>query len=301
MLKIKNLALVAIAGMFCMQACNNDKIGEVQTTESGLEYKYLRKGEEQAPDSGQILALQMVYLTEDDSVLFDSREQDMPLGVPVKDPNMQGMLAEGFQMLHKGDSIEFVVPAKNFFTQTARMPVPAGIEEGSNMVFRVGVQDVMTEEAYREMQMEEYRKQQEEAMKQQEEQLAKDVVTIEEYLKENNIEAQKTESGLFYTIQKKGTGPEVDAGDEVSVHYRGKLLNGTAFDNSYDRGEPFTLNVGEGMVIRGWDEGLQQLREGSEATFYIPSPLGYGNRAMGQVIDANSILVFDVEVVDVKE
>lgn len=301
MLKIRNLALVAIAGMFCMQACNNDKIGEVQTTESGLEYKYLKKGEEQAPDSGKILALEMVYLTEDDSVLFDSREQGVPIGVPVNDPNMQGLLGEGFRMLHKGDSMEFIVPAKNFFAQTARMPVPTGIEEESNLIFRVGVQDVMDEEAYREMQMEEYRKQQEVTMKQQEEQLAKDVKTIEEYLAENNIDAQKSESGLYYTIQKEGSGPEVEVGDEVSVHYRGKLLDGTPFDSSYDRGEPFTLNVGEGMVIRGWDEGLQQLREGSEATFYIPSPLAYGGRAMGEVIDANSILVFDVEVVDVKE
>ena len=102
-------------------------------------------------------------------------------------------------------------------------------------------------------------------------------------------------------VQEQGKGPEVDAGDQVAVHYRGRLLDGTQFDASYDRGEPFTFQVGQGMVIRGWDEALQLLREGSKATLYIPSPLGYGSRSAGEVIKPNSNLVVDVEVVDVNE
>jgi FKBP-type peptidyl-prolyl cis-trans isomerase FkpA len=302
MLKIKNFLMVALAGTAIMQACNDkDGVGEVQTTESGLQYKYLRKGEEQAPDSGKVLTVHMMYSTGNDSVLFDSRSQNMPLGVPVNDPNMKGMLAEGFQMLHKGDSVEFIVPAKDFFFQTARMPVPAGIGEDSDLTFRVGVADVVGEEEFREIQMEQYRKQQEAGLKQQEEQLGTDVAAIEAYLKENNITAQKAESGLYYTVKEEGNGQEIDAGDEVTVHYRGTLLDGTPFDASYDRGEPFTFTVGQGMVIRGWDEALQLLRGGSKATLYIPSPLGYGTRSAGEVIKPNSNLMFDVEVVSVNK
>lgn len=301
MQKIKNLMLATLAGAAFMQACNNDKVGETQTTESGLQYKYLRQGEGQEPDSGQVLTVHMMYSINDDSVIFDSRTQNMPLGVPARDPNMKGMLAEGFEMLRKGDSVEFVVPAQNFFTQTAGMPVPAGIDEGANLVFQVGVEDVMDEDAFREVQMEQYRKQQEQALEAQQEQLGKDVRTIEDYLQENNIQAQRTESGIFYEVQERGNGPEVDAGNEVTVHYRGKLLDGTPFDASYDRNEPFTFTVGQGMVIRGWDEALQELRQGSKATLYIPSPLGYGARSAGQVIKPNSILVFDVEVLNVNK
>lgn len=301
MQKIKNLMLVTLAGAAFMQACNNDKVGETQTTESGLQYKYLRQGEGQEPDSGQVLTVHMMYSTQDDSVIFDSRNQNMPLGVPAKDPNMKGMLAEGFEMLRKGDSVEFVVPAQNFFTQTAGMPVPGGIDENSNLIFHVGVADVMSEDAFREVQMEQYRKQQDLALQEQQVQLDKDVRTIEDYLEENNIQAQKTESGIYYQVQERGDGPEVERGNEVTVHYRGKLLDGTPFDASYDRNEPFTFRVGQGMVIRGWDESLQELREGSKATLYIPSPLAYGARSAGQVIKPNSILVFDVEVLNVNK
>ena len=301
MLKVKNLVMFTLAGMAFVQACNSDKIGEEQTTESGLKYKYITRGEEQKPDSGKIMVLNMVYLTENDSVIFDSRDQEMAVGMPVKSPEMKGMITEGLDLLHKGDSVELRVPAKNFFNETAHMPVPTAIKEDSDLIFRIGVKDVVTEEAFRELQMEQFKKQQEVALKEQELRLGKDIKTIEEFLEANNIEAQKTESGLYYVVNEKGKGPEVNAGDAVTVHYRGKLLDGTQFDASYDRGEPFTFNVGQGMVIPGWDEGLQQLKEGSKATFYIPSPLAYGARSAGAVIKPNSILVFDVEVVDVEK
>lgn len=301
MLKVKRLVMFALAGFGLLQACDNDKIGKEQTTDSGLKYTFYRRGEvTQEPDSGKLMVFNMVYTTENDSVMFDSRNQPMPVVIQVGDTNsVRGMLAEGFRMLRKGDSVRFSVPAENFFNKTAGVPVPSFIKKDSDIIFKIGVEDVVTEEAYSEMQMEYMQKQQEKAMKEREVQLEKDVTTISDYLKENNINATKTESGLYYVVQEQGKGPEIDAGDEVTVHYRGKLMDGTPFDASYDRGEPFKFNVGQGRVIPGWDEGLQQLRKGSKATFYIPSPLGYGARGAGPVIKPHSILVFDLEVVDV--
>jgi peptidyl-prolyl cis-trans isomerase A (cyclophilin A) len=110
---------------------------------------------------------------------------------------------------------------------------------------------------------------------------------------------QKADSGLYYKITKKTDGKPPKAGDKVSVHYAGKLVDGTEFDSSFKRGEPIEFNVGVGQVIKGWDEGILLLKEGETATLLIPSDLGYGARGAGGVIPPNAWLVFDVELVKV--
>lgn len=106
-----------------------------------------------------------------------------------------------------------------------------------------------------------------------------------------------TSSGLYYKITKKTDGKAPVAGNEVLVHYVGKLIDGTEFDNSYKRGEPLPFPVGMGRVIKGWDEGIMLLKEGETATLLIPPALGYGANGAGGVIPANAWLVFDVELV----
>lgn len=107
----------------------------------------------------------------------------------------------------------------------------------------------------------------------------------------------KTNSGLKYLITQKGAGENPVVGSKVKVHYTGKLEDGTQFDSSYDRGEPIEFELGTGRVIKGWDEGIALLNKGAKATFVIPPELGYGSRATGP-IPANSVLIFDVELVD---
>lgn len=106
-----------------------------------------------------------------------------------------------------------------------------------------------------------------------------------------------TESGLQYEVLKKGEGDETpNSKTVVTCHYEGRLINGKIFDSSYKRNQTasFPLN----RVIAGWTEGLQLMNKGSKYRFYIPSELGYGNRAMGRDIPANSTLIFDVELID---
>ena len=112
--------------------------------------------------------------------------------------------------------------------------------------------------------------------------------------------ATVTESGLAYKITKKGSGPKAEAGKTVSVHYTGKLTDGTKFDSSYDRNQPIDFPLGQGRVIKGWDEGISLLNVGSKATFIIPPDLAYGARGAGGVIPPNATLIFEVELVDVK-
>lgn len=108
-----------------------------------------------------------------------------------------------------------------------------------------------------------------------------------------------TASGLYYKITKTTDGVAPKAGDEVAVHYAGRLVDGSEFDSSFKRNEPITFSVGIGQVIKGWDEGILLLKEGETGTFLIPSELGYGARGAGGVIPPNAWLVFDVELVKV--
>lgn len=97
-----------------------------------------------------------------------------------------------------------------------------------------------------------------------------------------------------------GTGREAKAGDSVEVHYIGRLVNGTKFDSSCDRNQPFPFQLGAGMVIQGWDQGVAGMKEGGKRRLIIPSRLGYGPQGFPPVIPQNAALVFDVELVKVK-
>jgi peptidylprolyl isomerase len=112
--------------------------------------------------------------------------------------------------------------------------------------------------------------------------------------------AVTTESGLTYIITKNGDGEAIKQGDNVIVNYTGLLTNGAMFDSSITRNDPFSFLVGAGMVIKGWDEGLQVLRIGDHATLIIPPEIGYGASGAGGVIPPNATLIFIIEVLGVK-
>lgn len=116
----------------------------------------------------------------------------------------------------------------------------------------------------------------------------------------SDANAVTTPSGLKYVELKEGTGATPQSGQTVEVHYVGTLEDGTKFDSSRDRGQPFSFKIGVGQVIKGWDEGLSTMKVGGRRQLIIPSELGYGSRGAGGVIPPNATLLFDVELLGVK-
>jgi FKBP-type peptidyl-prolyl cis-trans isomerase FkpA len=112
-------------------------------------------------------------------------------------------------------------------------------------------------------------------------------------------ETVTTESGLKYLDEKVGEGRTPQKGKKVTVHYTGTLVDGTKFDSSLDRGQPFQFVIGVGQVIKGWDEGVLTMQVGGKRKLIIPSTLGYGSRGAGGVIPPNAELHFDIELLGV--
>lgn len=110
-----------------------------------------------------------------------------------------------------------------------------------------------------------------------------------------------TDSGLEYEDTRCGDGQVAEVGDTLTVHYMGRLQNGKRFDSSRERGAPFTFQLGAGLAIRGWDEGLQGMREGGKRRLVIPAELGYGRAGSPPIIPRNSTVIFAVELLEVQK
>ncbi len=199
---------------------------------------------------------------------------------------------EAVGLMSKGGKANIIVPSAQAFGDKGMGSL---VPPYSTLVYNVEVLDVLTKAAYDKEQVE---KKKTEAKKQAEAQKG-EISQIEKYMKDNNLKGKKLNDGLYYVEKVAGTGPKAVSGKNVSVHYTGTLLNGNKFDSSVDRGKPFEFTLGQGQVIKGWDEGITQMKKGGKAILIIPSALGYGPQDKG-TIPPNSILVFDVELIDIK-
>ncbi len=124
------------------------------------------------------------------------------------------------------------------------------------------------------------------------------IVDLKTYLEAQNIAAEGTDYGLYYTFTEKGTGRKPKVGDYLALNFKGKLLDGKVFQES-DPTDPFVFQVGYRQVIKGWDLGIRAFPLGSKGTIYIPSNLAYGKRGAGQDVPPNSALQFEVEVLKI--
>jgi FKBP-type peptidyl-prolyl cis-trans isomerase len=265
----------------------------VEPTESGLYIIEKEKGSGAAFEIGDRVKAHFIISTINGAQLYSTYDQGQPMEIEIgRDFDNKG-ITEAIASMKKGTKATVIVPSSLAFGREGRgeMVLPY-----TTMVYEVEIIEHTTQAQYQRQQQ-----QKELEMKQKEEQSRTgEKANIEKYIQENNLSATPTASGLYYIEQVKGTGPQAEAGKKVTVHYTGRLLDGSKFDSSVDRGEPFEFELGMGQVIKGWDEGIAMMNVGSKALLIIPYELAYGSRAMGAGIPAYSTLVFEVELLGVE-
>ncbi|MCO4292060.1 FKBP-type peptidyl-prolyl cis-trans isomerase [Solitalea sp. MAHUQ-68] len=289
-IKAKQLLSFLLISTVALFAFTNDFL----KTKRGLQYKILKTSK--APNkvkikAGDYVKFHLIYKTDKDSLLQSTYKQ-APLEILVKiDTTIdKAQLMDALTLLSKGDSATFRISSDLLFKNApATTPRPSFLGSKRSLCYTIKVLDVKTPQQLKA-----------EAAATAAKLKATEDKAIADYSLTSKLALQTTPSGLRYQITQKGEGRNAVAGDTISVHYTGKLLNGNKFDASYDRNQPLEFIVGRKMVISGWDEGLQLLNKGAKGVLVIPSGLAYGERAMGPSIPPNSILMFEVEMVDIK-
>jgi FKBP-type peptidyl-prolyl cis-trans isomerase len=308
---MKNSIIAILFTSLLIAACSGSK-----ETPSGYKFNVVRKGDGVKIDSGKFVVMNLLFMDGKDSVWNDSKKNGFPAVIQMQGTVPKGdAVLEVIKMLSKGDSVVFKVPAKKLFENTFRQPLPFSVDSTSSFTFQIGLSAVLNQEEMNKLQTELIAKQNEKMLQDQKVQLEKDITAIDDFLKAKNVTAQTTASGLRYIITKPGIGENAKAGQQVKIDYLGYLLNGQYFDTSieseakknnlYPQGRsssyaPLELTVGAQQVIPGWEEAIQLMNKGSKMTVYIPSTLAYGNQRRGDVIAENSVLVFDMELIEVK-
>lgn len=290
---MRKICYITILFFTLFSCVNREKV-----LDNGVELKYFKNGSGQEIEDGQIVMINLQYFDYDGNELLNKVGND-PV-VLQKDSSWEsnGIIYNVIDNLVKGDSVFFQLTTEQFFKNAPQsVEVPDSVKN-KMISFYCGIQDVMSQSEFEDFQRIQYEKMQQEMEQQSNDQLSIDLELIDNYLKENNITAKSVDSGLRYVITKMGSGENAAPGDNVTVHYTGMLLNGEKFDSSLDRNQPFSFQLGQGMVIRGWDEGITYFNKGSEGTLYIPSTLGYGASGAGGVIPPNAVLIFEIQVLD---
>jgi FKBP-type peptidyl-prolyl cis-trans isomerase len=260
---------------------------------SGLYFTETQKGNGQKPKPGDIARFHFKVTDITGRVFFSSFDQGEPMRWESGKEFDNAGATEALNLMSKGSKASVIVPSKLAFGEQGRGQMVAPY---STLLYDFEMLDFMSKAQFEKEQEAEKKKAEEakQSAKQGEQGL------IRKYLKDNNITVSPTASGLYYIEKTKGTGANPVNGQKVTVHYTGMLLDGTKFDSSVDRNQPFEFVLGQGQVIKGWDEGIALMKKGGKARLVIPSAIAYGENGRMPTIPPSATLVFDVELIDFK-
>ena len=293
---------LAVVCTSLFSACNSTGSStEIVTTENGIQYIHHIQKNGTKPQAGNYAFFQLEVFV-DDSLLHSSRKvKDNPLiKIPTKEQGKQSPnpVVDVLSYMSVGDSVTIIESLDS-------MPHrPPGFEKYDNLTYNVVLVDVKSEEEYKVFSEEKQKIQKEKALVVKA-RLPKITEFCNQVLIDHNLgkltdKFIETTSGIRYIIHEEGTGEIPVAGESITVHYYGTLMDGTEFDASFNRGVPLVFAVGQGRVIEGWEEGLTLLKRGTKATLFIPSQLAYKEAGNPPVIPPKSDLVFYVELLDVE-
>ena len=300
--------LIGLLLVLCV-ACDKSE----RETPSGLKFKLVKEGTGVPVKVGDVLMFNFIFKDSKDSVWQNTYDKDFAPYMVM--PDTAGMkhedgMTQMLRTLTPGDSVVLDISIKDFFKDVMKRPIPAEFDSTLIFTYQIKAEQTMTRDSFMVYQRTFY-------MKKQKEQADKDSVAIEAYLAKNNQTAQKTESGLYYIITKPGNGENGKSGQYAKIDYAGYTLDGKYFDTSnkdvaIEKGifnaereqfmpyAPYDVVIDRSQVIMGWHEALKVLNKGSKATVLIPSAMAYGPQGKN-TIKPNEVLVFELEVVDLKD
>jgi len=262
---------------------------DFQTTPGGLRYLLFSEGSgERLVQENDFITLDMRLQNEQGFVIQEQKGVTTKATAPV----YEGDPTEIFNYLSKGDSVVVYTSVDALMQYLEQTEYPPNMPQGSDLVYIFKILNIQSQKEFEEAQVKTGK---ERKMTENEE--------IKAYLEKAGLWESATDlgDGLYYVKRQEGKGAKVAKGQTVQVHYTGMLMNGKVFDRSYDRGEPIEFRLGVGRVIKGWDNGIAGMERGEVGLLVIPSHLAYGERGAGNDIPPNSILVFEVELVDFKD
>lgn len=294
------ISITILALSIVFYSCEQD----FRTTESGLEYKFIKKGRGPKFKDGYYVVFNIKNLYKDDSVIHSTAEDGFPVMTQYYDSVWQyhaGQIYEGLHKMRIGDSAVFKVNCYNLYRLSWNRELPDGMDRNATVTVYAGASDLITEQQHRYL-LTKYlveKKKREEQMAEQ--QLFEDIAKIDQYLESYGIIANETESGIRYIVNNEGSGPCPVLSNEVTLQYKSYLLDGTLLESSYEYGTPVRFRLGQQRVIPGWEEIIRLMKEGANYTVYLPSGLAYGPEGKNENIDPNTVLVFELTLIDIEQ
>lgn len=281
------LGVLAVAALiYCLTGGCSKYKGYKKDRTTGIYYQFFGEIHDTAamPKTGDLVGI-LFSLRAGDSLLIPMSPNEM-----LMDSLYEGDIFAAIRMMHVGDSASFILDGPEFFKHFMQDTVyPFGKDP---LYFDVKLYGQMPAAQFQQMRAE-YEKM---MMEKQ----AEEVESIKKYVADNKIKVESTPEGIYIVTTKKGTGAQPQPMQTVTVHYTGKLLDGTVFDSSVKRGEPFSFMLGARQVIPGWEVAVSKMHVGEKATVLIPSDFAYGERG-NYAIPPFSPLVFDIEVLSVSD
>jgi len=242
---------------------NSTEGGTLIKTASGLQYEIIKMGDGEKPNATDKVEVHYHGTLEDGTVFDSSVDRGQTISFPLNRV-IKGW-TEGVQLMPVGSKFKFIIPPELAYGERGAGGI---IPPNATLIFEV------------------------------------ELFSIEKPFIDTDFslptEEKILDSGLRYLDHIIGNSESIKSGQEAIVHYSGYLADGTKFDSSHDKGSPFSFPLGQGRVIKGWDEGIVGMKKGGKRTLIIPPELGYGERGAGGVIPPNAILMFEVELVDFK-
>lgn len=296
---MRNYFILALGLFLGLTSC--DKTGKIQVTDTGNQYILHKNGDGTLVAETDDYVYVHAILEANDSIFFDTRDNDgEPTAVQIPEaenisPSGAGPVEDILRGRKAGDSLTLIMRVDTLEVK------PPGLEDVDNMYYHLSVLEVVNADTYAERM----------AVKQKEMQAKREAIIAREagmldfannvhqkYKVDDTPNLQTTASGLKYVIHEEGSGRQAEVGDVATVQYIGKLVeDGMVFDQSFQRGQGIQFPIGQGQVIMGWDEGLLLLKEGTKASFFIPSELGYGAQGTPDgTIPAGAELMFYIEL-----